>query len=70
MNDKVVVKGEKADPFKIMERIHKKYPYRNVQLLTPLAGEAKEDEVAINFFLYLNSLIIFSTLSPPTIHST
>ncbi|KAK2644155.1 hypothetical protein Ddye_019350 [Dipteronia dyeriana] len=44
-NSKVVVKGEKADPIKVFERVQKKYS-RNVELLHPKpkpSGEKKQE---------------------------
>ncbi|KAL5760243.1 hypothetical protein ACOSQ2_019081 [Xanthoceras sorbifolium] len=46
-NDKVIVKGEKADPVKVFQRVQKKYS-RNVELLHPKpkanGEEAKKEE--------------------------
>ncbi|KAK3223707.1 hypothetical protein Dsin_010732 [Dipteronia sinensis] len=42
-NNTVIVKGEKADPIKVFERVQKKYS-RNVELLHPKpAGEKKQE---------------------------
>jgi len=66
----VVVKGEKAEPLKVLERIQKK-SHRKVELLSPIPiapeeGKIAEEEKAapeekkkeeVNVFLFLNFLL-------------
>jgi len=66
----VVVKGEKAEPLKVLERIQKK-GHRKVELLSPIPiapeeGKIAEEEKAapeekkkeeVNVFLFLNFLL-------------
>lgn len=56
-NHKVIVKGEKADPLKVLERVKKKYG-KNVELLSPIPKakepqENKKEEKEKVLFIYL-----------------
>ena len=53
----MIVKGEKADPLKVLERVKKKYG-KNVELLSPIPKakepqENKKEEKEKVLFIYL-----------------